>query len=255
MNVKHASNSHQEDEGEPKPAVSKTVDLNLVHGVIPGFNLCESLQLVLKNKLYVVYEKLEIKVYRPPNISGTWSVCRSVHPWAPGSQLWQQTFTLKHPEDRALGVFWKSNFKTWKMFEGFFLFIFLSLTKTNTQNIFYFIFKALIEKVITYAPETWLLVLTTPSFRTKVTWKLAVLTQMWPTSVVFFRPPLVHRSYLNEHGRCACWCPDVSVACVLMFVSPHFQIPALFLSNLAFFLWAPDFAALHFREALCDICL
>lgn len=81
MNVKHASNSHQEDEGEPKPAVSKTVDLNLVHGVIPGFNLCESLQLVLKNKLYVVYEKLE------------------------GSQLWQQTFTLKHPEDRALGVF------------------------------------------------------------------------------------------------------------------------------------------------------
>lgn len=143
-----------------------------------------------------------------------------MHPWAPGSQLWQQTFTLKHLEDWALRFFRKSNFKTWKMFEVFF----------KIQNIFFFIFKALIEKIITYVHETWLLVLSTPSFRTKVTWKLAVLTQMWPTSVVFFRPPLVHRSSLNKHGRCAatCWCPDVSTACVLMFVSPHFQIPAFF---------------------------
>lgn len=135
MNVKHASNSHQEDEGEPKPAVSETVDLDLVHGVIPGFNLCESLLLVLKNNLYVVYEKLEIKVYRPPNISGTWSVRRSVHPWAPGSQLWQQTFTLKHPEDR------KSNFKTWKMFEGFFFrFFFFYLWPKPTSKTFFFSF-------------------------------------------------------------------------------------------------------------------
>lgn len=149
-----------------------------------------------------------------------------MHPWAPGSQLWQQTFTLKHPEDRALGVFWKSNFKTWEMFEGFFKL----WPRGQHLKHFFFIFKALIEKVITHVHETWLLVLSTPSFRTKVTWKLAVVTQMWPTSVVFFRPPLVHRSSLNKHGRCAvtCWCPDVSAVCVLMFISPRFQIPAFF---------------------------